>query len=174
MSASKSSYLCTRRQSHRGQHVATAGIHVCDVWPNESDAARERWADDQREDLAKVLHRWGTIGLTSDWDRTSERTRKFWRAGADAVVAAGWLPPREAFDQHVDRVGGDLAALGLLRPPRSVVVQVLTDHELLADDTCRCGWGGHGKNVGPCPPVCADGPLWHAEHVAAQLAEVLR
>jgi hypothetical protein len=80
----------------------------------------------------------------------------------------------EPFDRHVDRIGDDLAALGLLKPApaavRETVVRVLTDHELLADDTCRCGWGTRHYTDPPCDPLCADSPMWHAEHVAMQLA----
>jgi hypothetical protein len=79
----------------------------------------------------------------------------------------------EPFDHHVDRIGDDLAALGLLKPApgaRDTVVRVLTDHELLADDTCRCGWGTRHYTDPPCDPLCAENPLWHAEHVAMELA----
>ncbi|MDN5859953.1 MAG: hypothetical protein L0H84_15165, partial [Pseudonocardia sp.] len=74
---------------------------------------------------------------------------QIYRTFATQVALAGWLPP------GTSRLAGDIAS----------VAAVLTDHELLTDGTCRCGWQHHhGVVIEP-------GQLWHPEHVARHLLD---
>lgn len=117
--------------------------------PTGDPAPGDTQADDHREQLAITIARRDLAISGADWDGWTDRLRDYYRAGADDVIERGWRPPPTA-PSPTDRV--------------PVIAQVLTDHELLADDTCRCGAGVLDAGFG-----LRDWPLWHAEHVATQL-----
>ncbi len=91
-----------------------------------------------------------------------------------------WLKQHLDTDAHPKTVAETLTRIGLEvegvdNPAEALapfkVARVLTAHELLADDTCRCGWGvgmpreAFGVRLTPYS-------LWHAEHVAQQLVSL--
>lgn len=150
---------CNRPRGHAGQHVATGADTVLAVRPADLAGGGETvvgsatpgdttLADnivDAVEQLARYL---AAVAMPDvEWREDRAAFKDTYRAYAWAVASVGWRPP-----------------VVLAAPDRvATVARVLTDHELLADDTCRCGWG--------CACVftsCREHELWHAEHVAQQ------
>lgn len=117
-------------------------------WAGESPAPGDptlaQRADAVLEGLAVAL---GSRAVpASPWDTLPIEFQAIYRAYVDVVINEGWRPP--------------LAGAPALRIPD--VAAVLTAHELLADNTCRCGWGARPAGV-------TAAAIWHAEHVAEYL-----
>jgi hypothetical protein len=110
----------------------------------------EAAADSHIDQLARALAR-RELALTGvSWAGAHTAFREGYRFLAVDVVEAGWWPP-----------SGTAPSRELV----PVIAAVLTEHEPLLDDACRCGFGGTFS--------APDGrsPLWHAEHVAELLIE---
>lgn len=134
-------WTCTRPVGHLGPHAAEVGDLCRATWPSKSSLAAE--ADEHMERLAlRLAVSAGTV-TSLTWNLMTDSYREVYRTLATQVVLAGWLPP------GTRRAAGNVGS----------VAAVLTDHELLADDTCRCGW----------PGSIIAGPMFHAEHQAQQL-----
>lgn len=114
-------------------------------------------ANDVDEHLERLAIRLAVTAGTTEagtWHLHTPAYREVYRRLATEVALAGWLPP------GTSTLAGDIASLSV----------VLTDHELLVDDTCRCGWAGSYADPNGDSPF-EMWPLWHAEHVAGHLLQ---
>lgn len=120
--------------------------------PAPGDSTALGAVDEQHlEALARLAACRTFVIREESWDDLDDVMRDHWRHVAADIMRAGWRPP-----------SAELAP----RDRRAAVARVVTAHEQLTDGTCRCGWGC----LENCDALGCDGhPVWHAEHLAAQL-----